>query len=139
MSETVGGRAAPLSVPAKVALISRVTFLFFFVHIGLRRWSLPDLVERLRACRSLRSEPIEPVRLGRIVYRGLRIGSVRPRCLVNALILYRLLREQGDPADLVVGLPREPEGTDAHAWIEIRGVDVGPPPGRGPHEELVRY
>jgi hypothetical protein len=62
-----------------------------------------------------------------------------PRCLTAALVLYRLLREQGESAELVVGLPREPLDKTAHAWIEVDGVDVGPPPGRQGHEELARY
>ena len=28
---------------------------------------------------------------------------------------------------------------DAHAWVELAGVDVGPPPGRNGHVELARY
>ena len=41
--------------------------------------------------------------------------------------------------ELVIGLPREPKDKDAHAWVELHGMDVGPPPGRGLHEELARY
>ncbi len=44
-------------------------------------------------------------------------------------MLYRLLREQGDAAELVIGLPKNPADKSAHAWVELDGVDVGPPPG----------
>jgi hypothetical protein len=40
---------------------------------------------------------------------------------------------------LVIGLPEEGEEITAHAWIEIGGVDIGPPPGKGVHEMMVRY
>jgi hypothetical protein len=53
--------------------------------------------------------------------------------------LYRLLRAQGDPAELVIGLTELPESPDAHAWIELDGRDIGPLPGRGHHRELARY
>jgi hypothetical protein len=53
--------------------------------------------------------------------------------------LFRLLHEQGDEAELVIGLPAAAATKDAHAWVEINGVDVGPPPGRGSHEVLARY
>jgi hypothetical protein len=56
-----------------------------------------------------------------------------------ALVHYRLLREQGDTPELVIGLEPSPRTKDAHAWLEVNGIDVGPPPGRGLHEELVRY
>ena len=58
---------------------------------------------------------------------------------MSSLVLYRLLREQGDDAELVIGLPQTPADKDAHAWVELAGRDVGPPPGRGPHEELARF
>ena len=58
---------------------------------------------------------------------------------MSALVLYRLLREQGDEPELVIGLPQTAADKDAHAWVELGGVDVGPPPGRGTHEELARF
>jgi hypothetical protein len=116
-----------------------VWYWFALVSVGVRRYPLPDLVERLQRPSRTRPVSIEPVRLGRIVQRALRFGRFQPRCVFTALILYRLLWEQGDPAQLVIGLPRESRTKDAHAWIELGGVDVGPPPGRGHHEELVRY
>jgi hypothetical protein len=53
--------------------------------------------------------------------------------------LFRLLREQGDPAELVIGLPDAAADHEAHAWVEVDGRDVGPPPGRGQHEPLARF
>jgi hypothetical protein len=73
------------------------------------------------------------------VYRTLRLGPRQPTCLVNALVLYRLLREQGDQAELVIGLPADAADKDAHAWVELDGVDVGPPPGRSGHAEMGRF
>jgi hypothetical protein len=49
------------------------------------------------------------------------------------------MAEQGQSAEVVIGLPQEPLDNKAHAWVEIDGVDVGPPPGRQGHEELARY
>ena len=83
--------------------------------------------------------PIPARRLGKMIDRALHIGPWRPRCLLQALVLFSFLREQGDRAELVIGLDREPVSKDAHAWVELDGVDVGPPPGRGPHAELLRY
>jgi hypothetical protein len=54
-------------------------------------------------------------------------------------VLYRLLREQGDAAVLVVGLPEAAINKDAHAWVELNGIDVGPPPGRAGHEPMARF
>ena len=68
-----------------------------------------------------------------VFFRSTRIvARARARC-------YRLLREQGDEPELVIGLPQTAADKDAHAWVELDGVDVGPPPGRGTHEELARF
>ena len=71
--------------------------------------------------------------------RSLGLGPFRARCLFTSMVLFRMLRDQGDDAELVIGLPLEPKDKDAHAWVELGGRDVGPPPGRGRHEELARY
>lgn len=131
-------RPAPIGFARKAGIAARAWFWFLAVHVWLRRRDLPGVVARLGRTTGSR-HPVPPVRLGRGVFRALRVGPVRPRCLSNALVLYRLLREQGEPAELVIGLPAEARSSDAHAWVEIDGVDVGPPPGRGAHQELARF
>jgi transglutaminase superfamily protein len=128
----------PLSRRAKAGLALRIWALYPRVLVGLRREQLPAFVARLGAT-GRRRAPHAPDRLARAVDRSLRLGSRQPRCLVGALVLYRLLREQGDEPELVIGLPQTPADKDAHAWVELAGVDVGPPPGRGTHEELARF
>ena len=128
-----------LSLRAKTGLALRIWVLLARVVVGLRREPLPALAARLGRAPRVRGDRLAPESLSRAVDRSLRVGEHRPRCLVNALVLYRLLREQGDDAELVVGLPARPVDKDAHAWVELEGVDVGPPPGRGGHEELARF
>jgi hypothetical protein len=131
--------ARHLGPGAKASLALRIWAWFVLVSWGLRRDALPDLVRRLGTVDPRSRPSVEPVRLGRIVHRVLRIGPWRPRCLLQALVLYRLLRARGEPAELVIGLPREPKDKDAHAWVELDGRDVGPPPGKTGHEQLARY
>jgi hypothetical protein len=100
------------------------------------REPLPDLVRRLADVGPLRPR-VPPRRLSRATVRALSAGGRPPRCLLAALVLYRLLREQGDPAELVIGLPDDADGPDAHAWVELDGVDLGPFPGRH-HVPLAR-
>jgi hypothetical protein len=123
----------------RAALAARAWFWFVFVRLSLKRRPLSDFVARLGRPSRIRSRGVDPVRLGKLVARSLRIGELDPRCMFTALVLFRLLREQGERAELVIGLPRHPTSKDAHAWVELDGVDVGPPPGRSQHEELVRY
>jgi len=88
--------------------------------------------------------PANPVgwpvpRLSRAVDRCLLVGPARARCLVRAMVLYRLLRRQGLRPQVVIGLPPAAGAPDAHAWVELDGHDVGPAPGRSGHDELARY
>ena len=130
---------APLSLREKVLLATRVWVRFALVSLRVRRQPLPRLVARLTAV-----DGGPPRRhhasatLARAVDRSLRIGSHRPRCLINALVLFRLMREQGDHVELVIGLPEQAADERAHAWVELEGRDVGPPPGRAGHREMAR-
>ena len=139
MSGDASLRHDDLGTAARVRLAARIVTSFAVVHAGLRRAPLPDLVTRLAEGPPATWPAIRPIRLSRAVDRTLRIGPRRPRCLILALVLYRLIRAQGDTADVVIGLPIDARDKDAHAWIEVDGRDIGPPPGKGVHEELARY
>ena len=130
---------SPLSLREKARLAMRVWARFVVVSIRVRREPLPRLVAQLSAVGSEpRRRRQRPSTLARAVDRSLRVGDHRPRCLINALILFTLMREQGDDAELVIGLPERPADERAHAWVELHGRDVGPPPGRAGHEEMAR-
>jgi transglutaminase superfamily protein len=131
--------SAPMRPLAKAKLAARIWALFFSVRGPVKRRPIPDYVASLGAVPPRTSPPVSPHRLRRAVERTLRIGPWRPRCLVGALVLYRLLREQGDAAELVIGLPVEALTHEAHAWVELDGVDMGPAPGRAGHEALARF
>lgn len=127
---------APLGVAGRVRLFVRVWLTYARVRLGLRRSPLPALVRDLGETPQ-RSDRHSPMLLSLAVHRSLK--AIRPRCLIGTLVLYRLLREQGDPAEVVIGLP--PQATDhaAHSWVELAGRDIGPPPGRGEHSALARF
>lgn len=132
---------APARIPiaAKLGLVARVWWGFLDAFVATKRRPLPQVVASFRASPVTARMRTDPRRLGKIIARLLAVGPFRARCLFTSLVLYRLLREQGDEPELVIGLPREPRDKDAHAWVEMDGVDVGPPPGRGLHEELARF
>lgn len=124
---------------AKSWLAVRIWVAFLRVRLRLRNGPLPALVASLGRPRRRPSVSYSPERLSRAVNKSLRLGARRPRCLTSALVLFRLLRAQGDAAELVIGLPPHPDNHEAHAWVEFQGVDVGPPPGRGHHIAMARF
>jgi hypothetical protein len=79
------------------------------------------------------------MQVSRAVDRCLLAGPLRTRCLIRAVVLHRMLRRQGLQTSVVIGLPDAAATTDAHAWVELDGRDLGPAPGRAGHRELVRY
>jgi hypothetical protein len=136
-SSTPRQQRVGLSSYARVILLWRVWIAALRVQLTLRRHRLPEAVALLGG--SSGQPPLPPALLSRAVSRGLRIGRWQPRCLVRSLVLYQLLRAQGDPAELVIGLTERPDSPDAHAWIELAGRDIGPWPGRGQHVEMARF
>jgi Transglutaminase-like superfamily len=132
-------RPDTLSLGSKVALLLRVWGWFITVRLGLHRYPLPELINRLGRTPRKGPRSVGSARLSRIVTRCLRVGGYQPRCLTSSLVLYGLLREQGEPAQLVIGLPQTPKEKAAHAWVEVNGIDVGPHPGRGGFVEFARY
>jgi hypothetical protein len=131
---------APLSLAARIRLVARIWVHFARVRRAVDREPLPSLVSELAEVNGFAPRTKHPPpRLSTAVHRSLRIGGRRPRCLINALVLFRLLREQGEEAELVIGLPELASDHRAHAWVELAGRDVGPPPGRTGHREVARF
>ena len=63
--------------------------------------------------------------LARAVNRVARYGLFRPRCLVRAIGLRRLLASHGMDATVRIGV-RQRDGTfDAHAWVEFQNMVLG--------------
>ena len=132
--------AYPLSLRRKLRLAARVWLSLVHMRLRMLRSPLPRVAESLAdgRPRRYRSE-YSPATLSRAVHRWLQVGGRRPTCLISSLVLMDLLRGQGEPAELVIGLPPQAADHRAHAWVELEGRDVGPPPGRGEHVPLARF
>jgi len=57
----------------------------------------------------------------RIVRAALRYSLAQYSCLEESLTLWYLLRKQGIPACLRIGVRKENEKFEAHAWVEHGG------------------
>lgn len=130
--------AGRLPLAWRLALALSVWRSFARIWVRLRTRPLPQLVETLGA-RRRRTFGLPPRRLGLAVQKALTVRGREPRCLLSSLVLFDLLRGEGEEPALVIGLPDAPTSKDAHAWVELGGEDVGPPPGRGHHQPLARY
>lgn len=131
-------KVASLSPVRKTVLAARIVILGAIAERKLDRRPLPELVASW-ATPSPSGRPqgrISPYGLGRVVARVL---GERRRCVVQSLVLHRLLVAQGDRPELIVGIPGAAENHNAHAWVELDGVEVGPPPGSSGHLEMARF
>jgi Transglutaminase-like superfamily len=123
----------------KTVLGIRVWATYAYVRVAERRRPLPEVTRRLGRPAARRRRRHPPERLSHAVDRCLWPIGPPPRCLHTSLVLYRLLRAQGDEPELLVGLEGDPSSPAAHAWVELGGVDVGPSPGRSGYVPLGRF
>lgn len=123
----------------KVSMATHIWIQAMWVHMHLRTRTLPKIVSGGERGAARFTGGTNPAQLGRIVRRVLTVFGRPPRCLIASLVAYRLLKSQGHPVELVIGLPGQASDKDAHAWLELNGRDIGPPPGRSGHVELARY
>ncbi len=56
-----------------------------------------------------------------------RHGLVHPSCLAKSLTLWWLLGRQGISSHLRIGIRKENERFEAHAWVEHKGVALNEP------------
>jgi hypothetical protein len=56
-----------------------------------------------------------------------RHGLVHPSCLAKSLTLWWLLARQGIPSQLRIGIRKEEQKFEAHAWVERDGAALNEP------------
>ena len=116
-----------LSPRGKLALASEIVTAYVRARWLLHRHDLPYVLAQLRASpRRGRAEPtVADERLARAVRRTLGTLPADSRCLMQSLVLTRLLARRNRPAKLVIGV--SPTGAfTAHAWVERDGVPLLP-------------
>lgn len=123
----------------KISFATRVWVTAARVQWEMRRRPLPEIVRRLGKVEETSVLPWGPIHMGEIIARLLTVGPWTARCITLSLVHYHFLAERGLRPSLVIGLPDEPTSQDAHAWVEVGGRDMGPPPGRGRNEPMAKY
>jgi hypothetical protein len=68
-----------------------------------------------------RSEPMDAKAMCRLVGTAARHGVCKATCLRQALVLWFLLRRRGVPAELRIGVRKQADCLEAHAWVESNG------------------
>ena len=120
-------------------LFCRAAFLLVLAEAGLRIFSFRAVMHwaqrerRIRAARQTR-----PERVAWLVEAAARQSWPRPTCLRQSLVLYELLKQQGQDARLMIGTTMQRGDFQAHAWVEVDGREFGGE-GQPRYAELVSF
>jgi len=126
--------------PAKLALALEIAA----VYVRVRLWTLSEgdirrVLAKARAAPDAAPAARDPAlarRLGRAVHRVLVFPPRRSRCLLQSLVLTRLLARRGIASAFVIGVAPGAEFL-GHAWVESDGVPLLPT-REGTYRRLVR-
>lgn len=123
-----------LRLPDRARLSAEILIAYVELLPLLRRNDLPRMVE---ASRSLRVAPVSPLpvsdahavalRLGSIVQRVVSRLPTDKRCLINSLVVVRVLSHRAIDSRVVIGVQSDNQGFRAHAWVEHDDRPVRPP------------
>ena len=124
------GTAGKLSWHARV-LFLQAWFLLLGVDWGLRLLPFPRVQGwaaggKRRAAYSHDGDPAPLIyQVSEQVSRAARNHLYPMSCLRRSLVLQRILRGQGVVAELRIGVRKEGEKLEAHAWVEVEEAPVG--------------
>lgn len=127
-----------MTVRERVTLAGEILRTYVGVRRSLRRHDLRQVLAELRVGAPPRADG-EPVdtgrRLGRAVRRTLGVLPTDSRCLMQSLVLTKVLARRGIDTRLVIAV-RPGESFAAHAWVE-HGDEPLLPAGAPAFEQLV--
>lgn len=121
--------APPWGPARKLSLVVEILLAYGWARNTMRHDDLRAAVARFRttptAGRNGPSDLALALRLGRAVSRVLRLAPRRSRCLLQSLVLTRMLSRRGIESSLVIGVAPGPNFA-AHAWVEFAHVALLP-------------
>jgi hypothetical protein len=125
----------------RALLAAEILAAYAWARRLLRRHTLPEAVAALRAgAPPTGTADAAALALGRhLAWATVRTITLLPsdsRCLMQSLVLTRVLARRGLPSTLVLSAAPGPQ-FEAHAWIEYAGEPLLQPAGAS-HEQLLR-
>lgn len=113
----------------------RVSFLGYLValpliSLGLRLFGTLRTRRWLEANSERDIQPLDQaalqnsIRLGQLVEVAGNQSPLPSNCLRKSLLLYWLLRRRGQSPRFVIGVRKQPESFDAHAWVQLGDVPL---------------
>jgi hypothetical protein len=132
MASVTATRDRPLGAAAKARLVVEIVGAYVEARRRLRREGLRPALQRLRQPDAAHPSVLASARdlaacrrLARAVVRTLNVLPADSRCLMQSLVLTRLLARRGIDTRLAISV-RRGEDFAAHAWVERDGVALLP-------------
>ena len=120
--------------PAARNLFLRAMFLLPVVSLSLRWRGFRATQRTLQGLLSMANSEKAPVPIpertaltAHLVNSADRHGLVSSSCLAKSLTLWWLLEKQGIRSDLRIGIRKEQDKFEAHAWVERGGLALNEP------------
>ena len=123
--------AGPLPAAAKPFLIAEILTAYVAMGARMQRADIHAVIASCRQTSPPRSVPVRAPaeralvaqRLAGAVSQTLSVLPTDSRCLIQALVLTRLLETRAIASTFVIGTQTHPRFR-AHAWVECDGVSV---------------
>jgi len=120
--------------PAAQSLFLRAMFLLPLVSLSLR-WrgfratqvSLQGLLSMTKSEKGSVTVPERTAQTAHLVNSADRHGLLPSSCLAKSLTLWWLLERQGIASHVRIGIRKENEKFEAHAWVERDGLALNEP------------
>ena len=123
---SIGVRAGRLG--RKMSLTVEIVATFVTVRLTMREPDIRRMLERLRGDAPATASDLQVAQhLAHAVGRVLAPIPRRSRCLVQSLVLTRMLARRGISSSLVIAVAPGPQ-LEAHAWVESGQVPLLRPP-----------
>jgi hypothetical protein len=119
--------------PSAQGLFLRASVLLPLISISFRLCGFRKtkaLLENFLSAPDGSQNPARAALTAQMVRAAGRHGMGHPNCLKIALAIWWLLARQGIACDLRVGVRKDGEKFEAHAWIECGGVVLSDPESR---------
>jgi hypothetical protein len=125
-------RFSALERPAR-GLFLRAAALLPLLSLSLRLRGFRKTQASLQKFLSTPNNDVDPSAVARaeltvrMVRAAVRHGAGRPTCLEESLALWWLLGRQGIASELRIGVRKQDEKFQAHAWVERAGTALNEP------------
>lgn len=130
---------------ADLFIATFVTLRILYYRNALKCRSVEDIIlplkEKRGSWRKRKGSTCDVLNKTHILCRKIQLGLLRAKrpCLVRALVLYEVGLRKGIDIQIVIGVKKNNNKLDGHAWIELAGLPYRENESVKHYTEMIRY